>query len=185
MLSIPFLNLKRKSSIETKNQTPDWDALISDASMALRGNEPRKAHSLISPWTESKNAPVELHRLAGHVLTALGRHTESMFEFDKYLAKHPNSTKCLLSAGLAAARVPQLQRATKYFNRAIHTITGRARTLLEPLLKKELFDVLAIVDLVNEVESNPEDKDRRLALALALGRAGHFKAVERFLPAFD
>lgn len=185
MLSIPFLNSKRKTPIETKNQTPDWDVLISNAYMALGGNEPRKAHSLISPWTESKSAPVELHKLAGHVLTALGRHTESIDEFEKFLAKHPNSVKCLLSAGLAAARVPQLQRATKYFNRAIRTITGRVRTLLEPLLKKDLFDVLAILDLVNEVESNPEDNDRRLALALALGRAGHFKAVERFLPALD
>lgn len=185
MLSIPFLNSKRKTPVESKNKTPDWDALISNASMALRGNEPRKAHSLISPWIESKSAPVELHKLAGHVLMALGRYIESIDEFEKYLAKYPNSVKCLLAAGLAAAYVPELQRATKYFNCAIRTITGRVRTLLEPLLKKDLFDVLAIIDLVNEVESNPEDKDRRLALALALGRAGHFKAVERFLPAFD
>lgn len=185
MLSIPFLNGKRAASKEDEISTPNWDVLMSDASTAWHDDAPEKAYAMITPWLDHEEAPAKFHKLAGHVLMSLGKHTEAVREFEKYLETYPDSVKGLLAAGVASARARDLQAATGYFNRAIRAITGRARTLLEPLIKRDLFDALAIEDLVYEVESNPGDKERVLALMLALGRAGHFKAVEKFMPAIE
>jgi tetratricopeptide (TPR) repeat protein len=185
MLSIPFLNGKRTSAKENEIKTPDWDVLLSDISKALADNAPDKAYSLVSPWLKHDEAPARFHKAAGHALTSVGKHQDSICEFEKYLTVYPDSVKGLLAAGLASAKARDLQTATGYFNRAIRAITGRARTLLEPLISRDIFDAVAIEDLVYEVESNPGDKERVLALVLALGRAGHFKAVEKFMPAIE
>lgn len=185
MLSIPFLNGRREKPKDDATELPDWDILISDILKAFQQNDPNAAYELVSPWLETDEAPAEFLKLAGHSLAAVGRHPESLEQYEKYLSVHPNSVKGLLAAGLAAARSRRLRLATDFFNRALLAITGRARMLLEPLIKKDIFDALAIEDLVYEVESHPGDKDRVLALVLALGRAGHFKAVEKFMPVID
>ena len=46
-------------------------------------------------------------------------------------------------------------------------------------------DPVALEEMMEEVEENPGERDRAIALVCALGSAGYFKAVERFMGVFD
>ncbi len=184
MLSIPFLKtVTRKKSPPEKDQVkPDLTETISRAADAIRENNPSRALYLVAPWLTCDKPPNEIRLVAGRALAALGRYPEALGHFEAYLKDNPGSVEGLLAAGLAAARARELARAIDWFNRASRAVTGRAQVLLEALPDNETNDPIIIEELVAEVESYPEDRDRALALICVLGRAGHFRAVEKYIP---
>jgi len=187
MLGIPFLKTpaRSKSRLDELKIKPVLSELVPRAMDLLRDNQPEKAFSLIAPRHLDDDAPDELRLVAGHALAALGRYPEALGHYTYYLARHPDSVIGLLAAGLAAARARQLAQASDWFRRASETATGRVKELLEPLLDADVHDPVTIGEMIADLESFPGDRERAIALACALGCAGHFRAVERFLPIFD
>ncbi len=187
MLGIPFLKsaTKSKTRVDSPQVKPDLTELVSNAMELLRNNRPEQAFSLVAPWHLEDDAPDEIRLVAGHALAALGRFPESLGHYSEYLERHPESVDALLTAGLAAARARRLAQAADWFRRASMAVTGRVRELLEPLLEADVHDPVTIGEMIADLESHPGDRDRAIALACALGCAGHFRAVERFLPIFD
>ena len=187
MLTLSFLRTEseaRSKPIEKVDRT-DLTETVFQARAALREKAPGRALSLLAPWLGDENPPAEARLIAGRALTALGRYPEALGLLEEYLAEHPNSVEGLLAAGIAAASARELARAVDWFNRAAHALSGRALSLIEPLGSLEHPDPIALEEMVAEVESYPGDRDRALALACALGRSGHFRAVERFLAVLD
>ncbi len=184
MLSIPFLRstIRSKAGRTEPKVVPDVSETLTLARKALRAGNASRAHSLVVPTLSEKDAPAEARLVAGKALSAMGRYPEALMHFEAYLASEPGSVEGLLAAGLTAARAQEMARAADWFNRACLALTGRARKLIEPLMKTARHDPVAIEEMVAELESYPEDRERALALACALGRAGHFRAVERYLP---
>jgi tetratricopeptide (TPR) repeat protein len=134
---------------------------------------------------EDKDAVPEAHLITGRALAALGRYPEALRCLEEYLDEHPNSVEGLIAAGLAAAGARELARAIQLFNRAGQRLSAPARALVEPLGSLEHPDPVGLEEMVAEVESHPKDPDRLFAVACALGQAGHFRAVERFLRLLD
>jgi len=187
MLSIPFLKTTAKARTQRPPETvrPDPGKTLDEARAALRERNPQRALNLLAPLINAGDAPDETRLLAGRALAALERYPEALEHLEMYVAANPDSVKGLLCAGLVAASAREIAKAVDWFNRAARALGGRARAILEPLMNAEQPDPVAIEEMVADVESHPEDRDRALALACALGRAGHFRAVERFLPVLD
>jgi tetratricopeptide (TPR) repeat protein len=186
MLGIPFLKTlpKTRQPSARKIARPTLNETLREARTALDSRQPSRAHWLVTPWLEEKDCPAEVRLIAGRALAAQGRYAEAMGHFEIYVAGNPDSVDGLICAALTAARARNITRAVDWFNLAARALTGRAKTAIEPLLSSNPYDPVAIEDMVADVEAHPEDKERALALACALGRAGHFRAVEKFLPAF-
>jgi len=184
MLGIPFLTAatKSKTTSEGKLPKPSLKDTIQDARNALNMQQPSRAHSLVASWLDEPDCPAEVRLIAGRALAAQGRYPEAMQQFVIYISGNPDSVQGLVSAALTAARIHDITRAVDWFNRAAHSLKGRAKKYIRPFLESDTNDTVAIEEMVAEVEAHPEDKERALALAIALGRAGHFRAVERFLP---
>jgi tetratricopeptide (TPR) repeat protein len=143
------------------------------------------ALNLVAPWlTDDVTPPIAL-LLAGRALLSLGRFPEAIGYLEQYLSVQPSCPEGLLAAGVAAAGARELAKAVDWFNKAAHSLSGKARELLEPYLLKGTPDPIAIEDLIVQVESHPDDRDCALALTCALGQAGHFRAIERFLSIID
>lgn len=187
MLSIPFLT-KSKPAKSGACEIPgdaDLGDIVSDALSALGQNRPSQALSAIAPFRLGPDIPDEVRLIAGRALTALGRYPEALLIFEEYIRANPKSTIGYLAAGLAAARARQLVIAMDWFKKAAMSLDDRARELFEPFKNLDQIDAVTIEDMIVKVESNPDDRDLALALASALGLAGHFIAVERFLPILE
>jgi len=184
MLGIPFLKtiVKPKADKEIRPVKPDLSDLVAKAGEKLKDNQPTSALSMVAPWHSDDDAPSEIKLVAGRALAALGRFPEALEYFEAWVEGNPGSVEGLIEAGLIAARARKLTIAMEYFNRAIGTVSGRVRAILKPYLESDIHDPVVIEELILDLESNPGDRDRALALACALGRSGHFRAIERFLP---
>jgi tetratricopeptide (TPR) repeat protein len=184
MLGIPFLTAptRSRSTSEEKSPGPGPKETIREAKRALDVHRPSHAHSLVAPMLDDPDCPAEARLAAGRALAAQGRYPEAMQQFVIYISGNPDSVQGLISAALTAARIHDITRAIDWFNRAAHLLKGRAKNYIKPILESGINDAVAIEDMVADVEAHPEDKERALALAIALGCAGHFRAVERFLP---
>jgi len=138
----------------------------------------------LEPGRDSRD--VDRTRLiACKALMVMGRHLEALGHVENFLKDHPDSVEGMLTAGLIASRMRQVSMAIEWFNRASKHVTGRAKTFLDPILEKKIRDLVDIEELVAEAEAHPEDRELALATACALGRSGHFRAVERFLPILE
>ncbi len=187
MLFFPFLRIDTNSSPKSApaGERAELAETVKSARLALAEGVPDRALNLVAPWLTDDESPVIALLIAGRALTALGRYPEALGYLEQYLREKPRCPEGLLAAGMAAARSRELARAVDWFNRAAHSLSGKARELIEPFVLTEQPDPLAIEELIVEVESNPGDRDRALALACALGRGGHFRAIERFLGVID
>ncbi len=183
MLSIPFLKMptRVRSKRRVEELKPDPSEIVSQASRALADGGPSRALLMVAPWRNDPEAPAKMKLIAARALSALGRYPEAIGRFVEYLDSNPGDAEGLVWAGLAAAKARETARAMEWFNRATYALDGRARAILEAFTRSEGSDPLAIEDMVAEAEAHPEDRDRALALACALGRGGHFRAVEGFL----
>jgi len=183
MLGITFLKTEKKTdrTDRVKITKPDLNEILSRAREAMATRLPMKAISILTPYLKLDDIPPVVMLAAGKALGELGRYPEALDMIESYLSKNPSSIEGLISAGLISARACEFSRAINYFRRASNALNIKARLLLEPLGSLENPDPVAIEDLVATVESNPGDTDKILALACALGSAGHFRAVERFV----
>jgi len=165
MLGIPFLSTAVRRRKEKKQSAPAVPEIVKPA--------------------DGSEAGAGIGLVAGKALMVMGRYIEAFEHVEEYLKEQPDSVEGMITAGLIAARMGQVAMAQEWFNRGSVKLEGRAKELMEPVLEKSEFDMMDIEDLVAEAEAHPEDKERVLALACALGRAGHFRAVERFVPSLE
>ena len=168
-----------------KIERPNLEKTVLQIRAALANGDNSLALNLVAPWLTDDDTPPIALLLAGRALTALRRYPEALGYLEQYTHIEPSCSEGLLAAGIAAAGAREIARAVDWFNKATHSLSGVARQILEPYILTGTPDPIAIENLVVEVESHPDDCDRVLALSCALGQAGHFKAIERFLSIID
>ena len=185
--TFPFVktDTRPRRSSEGKPGTSDLDDSLDRARNALSGGNPGQALAALSGCLTDEQPSVQARLLAGRALYSLGRYHESLVHLEAYLSQRPGSVEALVFAGLAAAQIREFARAINWFNGAALSLDPRQRTLLKNLGAEIHPDPVALEEMMAEAELNRGDRDLALVLACALGRAGHFKAAERYLWVFS
>jgi len=164
---------------------PDIGEAIRSSRKALLDGEPGSALGLVAPFLRDDDALPEIRLIAGRALTALGRYPEALEYFDIYLTDNADSVEGLLAAGVAASKSRALAKALGWFSKAFNTLARKADKFIQPLLSSDEIDPVIIEEMIADMESHPADKNRAIALMCALGKAGHFNAVEKFMKILD
>ena len=185
--AFPFVKAdaaKRRNAVEN-SVSPGLPDAIAKARASLAQGDAHRALLTIAPLMMSDAPAPEACIIVGRALSAMGRYPEALEQLDACLARCPDSVEGLILAGLTAARARELARAVDFFNRAAESLPDRPGSILKTLGPGNRPDPVALEDMVAEAEAHPEDRDLALALGCVLGRAGHFRAVERFMWVFD
>jgi hypothetical protein len=158
---------------------------IAEARSALLSRDPGRALTIMAPMLSEETPSAEVRLIAGRALSSLERNQEALWHLEAYLQVCPDSVEGLVVAGLTSARVGELGRAINWFNGAVMNLNERQLNYLNMLGPDVHPDPVAIEEMFGDVELDRNNRDRALALACALGRAGHFRIAERFLWVFD
>lgn len=161
------------------------DDVMKKAREALANGNASVAYSTLAPLLGNEPIPPEVRLTTARVLYELRRFAEASTHLEAYLDQNPFDVEALIIAGLVAAELWELAKAADYFNRACLALRGNTRELLLSLGNEFKPDPIAVEEMIEDIQAYPEDTERALALACALGRAGHFKAASRFLWVFD
>jgi hypothetical protein len=170
---------------DEKGRRPGLADAITKAREFLGEHMPGRALSVIAPWLDGDISLKEVRLIAGRSLFELGRYPEAFGHLDRYLSECPKSLEGLVVGGLSAARIRDIARAMDFFSRASQLLNSRQFSLFETLSREGKPDLVALEEMLSDVEADPGDIDRALALSCALGISGHFRAVERFTWVFD
>jgi len=185
IFAVPFVKTTTRRSSKPAFTQPPLQADLEGAKAALLDGDPARALALLMPEL-SKNDPVpESRLLASKALFLLGRLPEAILEIEAFLKNNPHSVEALLLAGVIMSNARELARAVDFFNKAACFLDDTAKEHLAILSQSGEIDPIALEELIDEVESDPANRPRVLALACALGKAGHFRAVEKFLPLLE
>ena len=168
-----------------KPEKPGLEDLVKLARGLMRDGNPQAALGSLAPWKDDTDGCPEARLLIGRALLALNRYPEAIQQLEAFLEFRPESMEGLLAAGIAAARLSEFAKAADLSNRAAMQLVGPARSLLKSLGSGSKPDPVAIEEMMADIEADRTDRDRGLALACALAKAGHFRVAEKYMWVFD
>lgn len=149
---------------------------------ALEAGDPQRAVDLLEPFADRSETPPQVLSLLGFLYLETDRPREALEILAPLTRIEPPQPAVLYHAGRAALAVGEADRAREYFERSIELEPGTpAARELGMLLGRDGRIVEAYRLLKPWAEAHPEDKEARLAAALAALRLRRLPEAERFL----